>query len=137
MPAPHKFVIVLNKKQDISRLLSAIGHVAIGIAGSQSSDELSLVTYVDADGGQYPSVSDWSVVVLRGGAGQLKNLRRDLEAEDLPCVAYLDTMLAGGSEAQQAKTRDRPGEDIEILALATFGEVTRLDPLTKKFSVWR
>lgn len=139
MTPPRKFVIVLNKRQELPRLLSAIGHVAIGVAGGDhhSPSDLSLVTYMDADGQQYPSISDWSVVVLRGGSGQMKNLKSSLEAEGLPCVVYLDTMLTGGSEAQQAKTKETKGEDVEILALATFGEISQLDPLTKKFSVWQ
>jgi hypothetical protein len=119
-------------------MLSGIGHVAIGLGGSyQPPEDLSLVTYVDADGTEYPSISDWSVVILRGGSGQMKNLKKDLEAESLPCVTYLDSMLSGGSQVQQERTRETSAEDIEILALATFGEVSQLDPLTKKFSVWR
>lgn len=138
MPTPHKFVIVLNKRRELPEMLSGIGHVAFGLGGSyQPPDALSLITYVDADSTEYPSISDWSVVVLRGGSGQMKNLKTALEAEGLPCVTYLDTMLSGGSQAQQERTRETQGEDIELLALATFGEVSQLDPLTKKFSVWR
>ncbi len=135
---PHKFVIVLNKRRELSEMLSGIGHVAFGLGGSyQPSSDLSLVTYIDADGTEYPSISDWSVVVLRGGSGQMKNLKSALETEGLPCTAYLDTMLSGGSEAQQEQTKQTAAEEIEFLALATFGEASRLDPLTKKFSVWR
>jgi hypothetical protein len=138
MTTPHKFVIVLNKRRELPEMISGIGHVALGLGGSyQPSEDLGLVTYSDADGTDYPSISDWSVVVLRGGSGQMKNLKSALEAEELPCVSYLDTMLSGGSEAQQERTRETAAEDIELLALATFGEVSRLDPLTKKFSVWR
>jgi hypothetical protein len=138
MSTPHKFVIVLNKRRELPEMISGIGHVAFGLGGShQPPSDLSLITYVDADGTEYPSVSDWSVVVLRGGSGQMKNLKTALEAEGLPCVTYLDTMLSGGSQAQQERTKETTGEDIELLALATFGEVTKLDPLTKKFSVWR
>lgn len=138
MQTPHKFVIVLNKRRELPEMLSGIGHVTAGLGGSyQPSDDLSLVTYVDADGTEYQSISDWSVVVLRGGSGQMKNLKSALESEGLPCVTYLDTMLAGGSQAQQDRTRETSAEDIECLVLATFGEVSLLDPLTKKFSVWR
>jgi hypothetical protein len=138
MQTPHKLVIILNKRRELSEMLSGIGHVAIGLGGSyQPPEDLSLVTYVDADGTEYPSISDWSVVILRGGSGQMKNLKKDLEAESLPCVTYLDSMLSGGSQVQQERTRETSAEDIEILALATFGEVSQLDPLTKKFSVWR
>jgi hypothetical protein len=138
MQTPHKLVIILNKRRELSEMLSGIGHVAIGLGGSyQPPEDLSLVTYVDADGTEYPSISDWSVVILRGGSGQMKNLKKDLEAESLPCVTYLDSMLSGGSQVQQERTRETSAEDIEILALATVGEVSQLDPLTKKFSVWR
>lgn len=133
-----KFVVVLNKRYEAAQLLSAIGHVTVGLAGSASNGEdLSLVDYRDADGGVYRSISDWPFIVLRGGGGQIATCRQRLEQAGLPAIAYLDTMIVGGSEAQQKKTQETPTEQLEIMALATFGERSEIDPLTKRFSVWR
>ena len=133
-----KFVVVLNKRLEASDLLSAIGHVTAGLVGQYGDlPAMSFVEYVDADGGTYAPVSDWPFIVLRGGGGQIATCRERLTEIGLPAVAYLNTMVSGGSEAQQALTRETAGADLEILALATFGPRGDIDPLTKRFSVWR
>jgi hypothetical protein len=133
-----KFVVVLNKGYEASQLLSAIGHVTAGMVGNYPAlSDMSFVTYEDKDGGEYAPVSDWPFIVLRGKAGQISTFRERLIEMNLPAVVYLDTMMTGGSAAQQAKTRETPGDQLEILALATFGERTDIDPLTKRFSVWQ
>ena len=135
--ADNKFVVVLNKRHEASELLSALGHVAVGLGGSMPSDaDPSLVTYVDADGTEYPNISDWPFIVLRGKGGQMAMFRDRLGELGLPAVAYLHTMRTGGSKAQQERTRQTAAEDIEVLAVATFGPRDQIDPLTKRFSVW-
>ena len=137
MTNDRKFVVVLNKRYEAAELLSALGHVTVGVAGGDGdTDGLSLVTYVDADGTEYPRISDWPFIVLRGKGGQMATFHERLREEGLPAVAYLDTMRTGGSEAQQERTRQMATEQIELLAVATFGERERIDPLTKRFSVW-
>jgi hypothetical protein len=133
-----KFVVVLNKRYQASQLLSAIGHVTAGLVGAHPDiGQMSFVEYKDADGATYPKVSDWPFIVLRGGGGQIATLRERLQSAALPAVAYLDTMISGGSEVQKAKTRETPTAELEILAIATFGERDQIDPLTKRFSVWQ
>lgn len=132
-----KFVVVLNKRFEASELLSATGHVTAGLVGRYGDrNEMSFVEYEDAAGGSYEPVSDWPFIVLRGKAGQIATFRNALEPLGLPAVAYLSTMVSGGSAVQQARTRETDPADLEILALATFGERDQLDPLTKRFSLW-
>src|SRR5947209_5843196 len=120
--ADKKFVVVLNKRHEANELLSALGHVAVGVAGGRPNpDDLSLVTYIDADGVEYPDVSDWPFIVLRGGGGQMATFRNRLRDRGLPAVAYLSTMRTGGSEAQQELTARTRTEDLEVVAVATFG----------------
>lgn len=133
-----KFVTVLNKRFEANQLLSALGHVTAGLVGQHGDvAQMSFVTYQDADGGTYEPVSDWPFIVLRGKAGQIATFRTNLTELGLPAVVYLNTMISGGSEAQQAKTRQTPAAELEILALATFGERGEIDALTKRFSVWQ
>jgi hypothetical protein len=134
---PQKFVIVLNKRYELPTMASAIGHVAAGLAASCPESLLQFVTYRDADGQEYPSISHWPFLILRAGSGQLANLRGNLESSNLPVVCYLDTMFAGGSDAQQAATASRASSEIEIVALGTFGEVSAIDEWTRKLSLWR
>jgi hypothetical protein len=131
-----RVIVVLNRSHELTPMLSAIGHVCAGLGASQGADALSLVTYVDATGTEYPSISDWSVVILKGRGGQLRTLFNDLRGRDLPAVAYTETMFSGGSQAQQASTRAVATEELALVAVASIGTREQLDPLTKKFSVW-
>jgi hypothetical protein len=133
-----KFVVVLNKTYQADQLLSALGHVTAGLSANSSQREtMNFVVYRDKDGGAYPNISAWPFIVLRGKSGELKRLRSELLAANLDYACYLDTMISGGSDAQMAATTTKTGDELQILALATFGEGAKLDPLTKKFSLWR
>ena len=134
----RKFVVVLNKDYQADQLLSALGHVAIGL-GANSPDRASMefVHYRDADGNIYPNISAWPVIALRGNAGRIKRLRAELIHAGIDYACYLDTMISGGSDAQIEATESKNGEELTIMALATFAEVATIDPLTKRFSLWR
>jgi hypothetical protein len=134
----QKFVVVLNKSHDVARLLSALGHVSAGVAGNSGlTNEMKFVTYIDKSGQTYPNISEWSFVVLRGKGSHIKKFREELIAKQMKYSCYLDTMLSGGSQVQQAATKERSPEELELLALATFGDAAIIDSLTKRFSVWR
>jgi hypothetical protein len=137
--ADRKFVVVLNKGYELAQLASGLGHVTAGLVASRQGrlDGLSFAEYKSADGEVYPWISDWPVILLRGGAGQLATLRSNLRSRDLPCVTYLDTMLSGGSTAQQQATAERPASRLVPLMVGTFGDRAVLDELTRKFSLWR
>jgi hypothetical protein len=135
----QKFVVVLNRGFDLARLTSGIGHVTAGLVASQarSLDKLSFVEYKSSDNQSYPWISDWPFIMLKARGGQLKTFRDALVGLGLPCTVYLDTMLTGGSEAQQKATRARTSEELTYLAVATFGDRETIDELTKKFSLWQ
>jgi hypothetical protein len=133
-----KFVVVLNKSRAADQLLSALGHVTAGLAANVADRQaMNFIAYRDAEGGVYPNISEWPFIVLRGNGGGIKRFRADLIAADLPYSCYLDTMVSGGSDAQVAATLTRKADELEILALATFGDAASIDPLTKKFSLWK
>jgi hypothetical protein len=134
-----KFVVVLNRSHELSRLTSGLGHVTAGLAASltQTGEDLRFLTYESADGQQFSSISDYSFIVLKGRRGQLKTFHAALREKELPCVTYLDTMLEGGTAVEMAATKQRNFEDLEVLAIATFGDVDVLNGLTKKFSLWQ
>ena len=134
-----KFVVALNRSYELGRLTSGIGHVVAGLVASHSADlgDLSFVEYKSSDGERFPWISDWPFIILKARGGQLKTFREALIERELPCVAYLDTMLTGGSQAQQEATGQRSADELTLLAVATFGERPVLDDLTKKFSLWQ
>lgn len=139
METDHKFVVVLNRGYELARLTSGLGHVTAGLTASLAArlPELSFVEYRSADGQIYPWISDWPFIVLKGRGGQMQTLRTALTERGLPCVTYVDTMLSGGSQAQQHATAERPAAELAPLAIATYGPRAEIDELTRKFSVWQ
>jgi hypothetical protein len=139
MSNDKKFVVVLNKSYELPNLISGLGHVTAGLVASlsQELDTLSFVEYKSADSTVYPWISDWPFIILRGGGGQMETFRSNLAFRSMPCVTYLDTMLTGGSQAQQEATAERKSDQLVPLVVGTFGDRDVIDELTKKFSLWR
>ena len=132
-----KFVAVLNKSADPQRLLNALGHISVGLAGNTSqAREMGFISYFDAEQNEYPNISQYPFIVLKGNGSKIKQFRRDLISNNIPYSCFLDTMTSGGSDFQVETTKSKRAEELEILAIVTFGERFVLDPLTKKFSVW-
>jgi hypothetical protein len=131
-----KSVVVLNRSHELSRLTSGLGHVTAGLAASltKAGEDLGLLNYESADGQEFPSISDYSFIVLKGRGGQMKTFHTALKERRLPCVTYLDTMLDGGTAVEMAATKQRSFEE---LAVATFGDAELINALTKKFSLWQ
>jgi len=132
-----KFVAVLNKSADPQKLFNALGHISVGLAGNTSqSEEMGFLSYFDAGNNEYPNISKYPFIVLKGNGSKIKQFRRDLIANNIPYSCFLNTMITGGSEVQVATTKSTSADELEILAIVTFSERFILDPLTKKFSVW-
>ena len=132
-----KFVVILNKRHDLGAMASALGHVVAGVTSTIDRREGCFVTYKDADGESYPNISEWPLIVLRASSAQMKSSRKKLINAELPSACYLNTMFSGGSIAQQAATAKTKSEEVELIALATFGGSELVDAICKKHSLWR
>lgn len=133
-----KFVVVLNKSAEPARLMNAIGHLSIGL-GCQIQDrhEMGLITYTDKDGQTYPDISKYGYIVLTTSGNKLKSFAQELKQASLPHTTFLDTMIEGGSDEQVARTQERSHEELTYLAVATFGDKDLINPMTRKFSLYR
>jgi hypothetical protein len=132
-----KFVAVLNKSGEIPQLLNALGHITAGLAGSiEDSKHLSLINYEDSEGNIYPNISEYPFIVLKGNSNKIREFRFSLIQKEIPYSCFLNTMTYGGSDVQVENTKQKKSNDLEILAIVTFGEKSEIDLLTKKFSLW-
>lgn len=134
----QKFVAVINQSFDGPVVLNGLGHAAVGLgAGAGTADSMGLVQYKDKNGEVFPNISAFPFIVLKGRGGQLKTFREALIEAELPHTCFLDSMIEGGSDAQVARTLDSALDDLNVILIVAFGPKRQLDPLTKKFSVWR
>ncbi len=134
----RRTVIVLNKRYEIGRLLNAVGHIALGLgADAIDRSKLDIQDYRDADGGSYPHISYHPVIVLKADNGNhLRRLRHELEKSGLPFACFVDSMIEGGSPAQVRATAQTHADDLDYVAVCTFGPTGLLKSLTRRFRLF-
>ncbi len=137
-PFDRKLAAVLNEKIEAGRALNALAHMAVGLGGSvQNREELRLQDYIDADGGKHPQISDLPFIVLRGGSGQIRNLRKAAIDAGVHFTDFTNTMTEGTYVEQHERTRLLKEEGLEYYGICLFGDFETVSKLTKKFSLWK
>jgi hypothetical protein len=135
--ATHKYVIVLNEKSQIGKLLSATGQLAMSLYDAATPEQrghMSLIHF----GNNLINLSTCSFVVLKGNASQLFSLFAQAREQALLSAIFTSTMSFNGIEEDLLqKTAQTPLEQSEPYGVGLFGEIGQLAVLTKKFSVFK
>jgi len=133
-----KFVAVLNKKTEPGRLMNALGHMAAGLAGGyDKSEEMNFLQYKDKDGGAHPNISHFPFIVLKAeNSNQIRTVRKEAIARNIPYTDFTSTMIVGTSEGQLAATADATEAELEYFGVCMFGDSEELKEFTKKFSLF-
>lgn len=98
---------------------------------------MSFVDYEDADGGIHP-VSALSLVVLSAkNSNQIRTARLEAINTGLPYVDFTESMTKDTFVEQMARTKELREEELDYWGLCIFGRKELIDPITKKFSLWR
>jgi hypothetical protein len=139
-PATHKFAVVLNKKIPPAAGLNACAHMTatlVARADDETRRHMSFVDYTDADGNAHP-VSALSLVVLSArNSSQLRTARLEAIRAGLSHVDFTETMTQDTFAEQMARTQATREEDLDYWGLGMFGPRQAVDPITRKFSLWR
>jgi Protein of unknown function (DUF2000) len=98
---------------------------------------MSFVDYLDADGNAHP-VSALSLIVLSAkNSSQLRTARLDVIRAGLPHADFTETMTKDPFVEQMARTQATREEELDYWGLCVFGPKQVVDPITRKFSLWR
>lgn len=135
----HKFVAVLNKKIPVNLLMNALGHMAAGLSASYPNiPEMRFASYFDKDGGDHKSISDNPFIILAAdNSNKIRTLRNALIEKGIHFVDFTSTMTVGTYLEQQQRTKETPELNLEYFGLCLFGEISQINELTRKFSLWR
>jgi hypothetical protein len=138
-PITHKFAAVLNKKIPTGKAMNALAHMTAGLAASyDKAEEMRFDTYVDKDGNEHKSISDNPFIILRAdNSNKLRTLRQAALEGGIHFTDFTSTMTEGTYAEQQERTRQTPETELEYYGICLFGEIEKLQELTKKFSLWR
>lgn len=139
IPTTHKFVAILNKKVPIGNLMNALGHITAGFAASYPDPKaMRFDNYEDADGNTHTNISDNPFIILQAdNSNKIRTLRQALLDANLHFVDFTSTMTVGNYAEQQERTKATPEAELEYWGIVTFGEIEKINTLTKKFSLWR
>ncbi len=139
--ATHKFVIVVNEKSPLGKLLSATGQIAMSLQANATPEQRAQMHFVSFDGPASSSLitlSTLSFVVLKGNGNQILTLYAAAKEKGLLSALFTSTMSFNGIEEDLIqKTAITPLDQVEPYGVGLFGTIEEVSPLTKKFSVFK
>lgn len=133
----NKLVAVMNEKVDQGVVMNALAHMCIGFGSEIGKEALRLSNYVDADGGNHPSISEMPFIVLKANSNKIRRLRQAASEEGISFVDFTDTMTIGSYVEQIERTKQTKEEDFVYYGIVLFGEWDKVTELTRKFSLWK
>ncbi|MEI9852815.1 MAG: DUF2000 domain-containing protein [Sphingomonas sp.] len=133
-----KFACVLNSRTPLPRALNAAFHALIGLMGRLTPENAELLDYPFKGGNPTSLISRHPVIVLQARNGnQLRTLLAQAADRKIHANLFASSMLGASAADQQAQTWAVGIEDADVFAVALFGAASEIDPLTRKFSVFR
>lgn len=133
-----KFVAVLNRRHSLPVLMNALGHLATGLATLLRPGAGDFIQYDCPGGGFASSISRYPFIVLRSdNSSQLRNVQVGANGAGLVCNVFVTAMIGDSAESQVEATRSSSEAQLDYIAVALFGKVDEIGPLTKKFSLFK
>ena|SRR5260370_713333 len=135
-----KFVVVLNKNLEVGKALNAAAHMAAGLvarADPESVKDMMFIPFLDKDGGEHPSISALSLIVLRGTSGEIRKVRKEALSHGVIFTDFTSSMTGDTYIEQLERTKATAEQDLEYYGICLFGRKETLDEFTRKLSLWR
>lgn len=134
-----RFVAILNRKIEIGKLMNALGHCTIGLAGSiKNQKELCLLPYSDKENGVHGQISHYPFIILKAeNSNEIRKVRQECISRNTPFSDFTNTMTLGTSEEQINATIAAEEADLEYYTIVLFGSTEEVKQFTKKFSLFK
>ena len=137
----HKFVAILNKKVDVGKVLNVLAHMTVSLVAQASTNEdreaMGIVDYQDRDGSSHKASKNSFVILQADNGNQIRNARNLAKENGLQFVDFTNTMQEGTFLEQLDRTRQTAESELDYYGLVLFGEIEKVNEITRKFSLWR
>lgn len=133
----NKLVAVMNEKIEPGVIMNALAHMCIGFGAEIGKDHLRLTSYIDADGGIHPNISEMPFMILKANSNKIRGLRQAAIEAGIKFVVFTDTMTVGTYLEQIARTKQTREEELIYYGIVLFGDWAKVSELTRKFSLWK
>ena len=135
-----KLVALVNKRLELGVAMNALTHAvaaSINLIGDEGRATLKFLDFIDGSGEVYPGISARSFIVLRGTDSDIRKVRKRAIEARLPAVFFTNTMTGQTYIEQLERTKATPEHDLVFYAVVLVGKAEIVNPITKKFSLWR
>lgn len=138
----YKFVVLVNKEleNEIGRAMNAIAHCLAGLVNSvpeEQKEKMSFIDFIDKDGNSHNSISGLSLIILRGKNNELKKAKEKFKELGIHYTDFIETMTGDTYKEQLEKTAVLTDENMKYFCVAAFGKKEDIEPITKRFSLWK
>ena len=127
----------MNEKIEPGVIMNALAHMCIGFGSDIGKEPLRLSTYVDADGGVHPNISEMPFMILKANSNKIRNLRKEASYLGIHFVDFTSTMTVGTYIEQLERTKQTKEEELTYYGIVLFGPWDKVSELTRKFSLWK
>lgn len=133
-----KFVAVINRRHTLAVILNALAHAAYGMSGKGASLG-NLLEYKNTATGFVAKIDEHPFIILEAkNSTQVQAvMARAMELPSLSYNVFTTSMLATSADAQLKATLDSTEESLDFVLAVLFGTREDLEPITKRFSLFR
>ncbi len=137
MSFTNKLVAVINQDIPTGIAMNALAHMTVGMATELDYDMLKLDDYEDRDGNIYPNISQMPFIILKGTSDEIKEAVMSAKVEYIKHGVFVNTMTGGTFEEQLENTAKTAQDDLVFYGVVMYGLLDKVNPITKKFSLYR
>lgn len=133
-----KLAVIMNGKYPIPQLQNGAFHAVLGLTALVGTTAFELLNYDNDSLGIEAQISRFPNIVLSAKNGnQILKTYEEAKRLGLACNIFSGSMLGSSAEEQMQQTREATADTLNPMVVVLFGEQEDLQPLTKKFSLFK
>ena len=109
----------------------------VNIANDEIKEKMSFIDFPDKNDNIHKSISGLSLIILKGRNGEIKKVRNQFAEQNILFVDFLETMTGDTYAEQLVKTKELTTDEHNYFGLLAFGEIDKINPITKKLSLYK
>lgn len=133
-----KIVIVINKTLEQWQVLNTVAHISAYLGHMLGDNFDTGDFFVTKDNLKHPRNSQYPIILLRSKPPQLANLMAKVRQSGLLYHGFIREMIDTTDDQEIVdRLSNKNDYDIEYLGIGIFGDIEKVNALTKNYQTWR
>lgn len=133
-----KFVIIVNRELPAWQVVNTVAHCSAYLANKMAEDFDTDEFFVTKDGKNHPRNCQYPIITLAAKPRQLLSLVENVRNSGLLYIDFFREMIETTDDSEiESVFANKNDADITYLGVGIFGEKSKVDLLTKKFSLYK